>query len=101
MTVTQKPDIITCDLGAESIHGEAANSTSKDGSTDCSSIQHAYINFVPVQMHFNFDSSFDFVPPDSHSYISTFAYGIFEADVTIVKYSTSGKNMDLFLNLNT
>ena len=99
LTVQQPPSIASCRIGAESIHGESANGTSKDGVAACSSIQDTFINFQPHHMSFVFDFVFEELnyPNDTHVYVSEWEFGVSEANISIIMYNAIGKCSYLLL----
>lgn len=85
LVVSRKPDILSCQLGAESDKGEVRNSTSHG---DCSNEESTFINFQPKSMSFNFDM--EFTPSDNIStsypnHINESLFGIVNAKIRLYK----------------
>ena len=96
LAVTHTADIHTCRLGAESVNGEAANSTFSTNSTSCESTEDAYINFSPRFLFFHLDMALELPadPPDTipnySSYVTGYSFGVINAEVTVSVYNTLG-----------
>ena len=90
-------------MGCESPLGEAANTTSNNGSAACYDTQDAFVNFQ-IESIFN-EFSFLFLLPENppeeevgyNDYAISEIFGIIAADVTTLKYRKDGKMLCIFV----
>ena len=97
LSVTHEPEIHTCRMGCESLLGEAANTTSGNGSAACYDTQDGHVNFPIDHIFFEFSFLFELpapVPeniPGYNDYAVSELFGIIAADVTTLKYLANGE----------
>ena len=95
--MTHEPEIHTCRMGCESLLGEAANTTSGNGSAACYDTQDGHVNFPIDHIFFEFSFLFELpapVPesiPGYNDYAESELFGIIAADVTTLKYLANGE----------
>ena len=96
LSVTHEPEIHTCRMGCESALGEAANTTSGNGSAACYDTQDGFVNFPIDHIFFEFSFLFQLPvnPPEEivgyNDYAVSELFGIIAADVTTLKYLANG-----------